>query len=246
MKASLRFLLALSLAVGAPVPPTLAGVQTFSGGTYDQRGYHAGAIFAANETLAFEHTIAQPGPGRAAMMTFVYVLGGKDAAGRYLGDNTVLRYYLDGASVPSLEFKPGAAAGSFVHLEPPEYYAQSWNASARGPAGVFNKTLGKWVGGQCPPGASTGPGALQELLCGMDLADSDTNDGTFQPWMTKWAGKNGPEGSWVNHFRIPFFRSVRVTAQLDWQAMKVLDLPGKWQGNYGSPCGSPPVLSTYA
>ena len=23
--------------------------------------------------------------------------------------------------------------------------------------------------------------------CGMDLADSDTNDGTFQPWMNKWA-----------------------------------------------------------
>ena len=51
------------------------------------------------------------------------------------------------------------------------------------------------------------------------LLDSDTNDGSFEPWMTKWAGKNGPEGSWVNHFRIPFFRSVRVTAQLDWQAM---------------------------
>ena len=45
-----------------------------------------------------------------------------------------------------------------------------------------------------------------------------------------------------NFVGIPFFRSVRVTAQLDWQAMKVLDLRGKWQGNYGSPCGSPPVL----
>ena len=41
--------------------------------------------------------------------------------------------------------------------------------------------------------------------------------------MTKWAGKNGPEGSWVNHFRIPFYKSVRVTAQLDWQAMKQLE-----------------------
>ena len=31
-------LLARSLSAGVPVPPTLAGVQTFSGGTYDQRG----------------------------------------------------------------------------------------------------------------------------------------------------------------------------------------------------------------
>jgi hypothetical protein len=49
----------------------------------------------------------------------------------------------------------------------------------------------------------------------MDLADSDTNDGTFQPWMTKWAGKNGAEGNWVSHFRIPFYKSIRVTARIN-------------------------------
>ena len=59
--------------------------------------------------------------------------------------------------------------------------------------------------------------------------------------MTKWAGKNGPEGSWVNHFRIPFYKSVRVTAQLDWQAMKQLDLRDpKWHN--GAPCGTPPRI----
>ena len=33
--------------------------------------------------------------------------------------------------------------------------------------------------------------------------------------MTKWAGKNGAEGNWVNNFRIPFYKNVRVTAQID-------------------------------
>ena len=61
---------------------------------------------------------------------------------------------------------------------------------------------------------------LQWPYCGLDLADSDTNDGTFQPWMTKWAGKNGPEGSWLNKYRVPFFKSIRITAQLDWAAMR--------------------------
>lgn len=41
------------------------------------------------------------------------------------------------------------------------------------------------------------------------------SDGTFQPWMTKWAGKNGAEGNWINNFRIPFYKNVRVTAQID-------------------------------
>ena len=67
---------------------TIASVTTFSGGTYDKKAYEAGQLFAANETLAFEHTITSPRPGRAGLMTFLYTLGGKDASGRFLGDNT--------------------------------------------------------------------------------------------------------------------------------------------------------------
>jgi hypothetical protein len=33
--------------------------------------------------------------------------------------------------------------------------------------------------------------------------------------MTRWAGKNGAEGNWVNRFRIPFYKSVLITAQID-------------------------------
>jgi len=33
--------------------------------------------------------------------------------------------------------------------------------------------------------------------------------------MNKWAGKNGAEGNWVNHFRVPFYKSVRVTGQIN-------------------------------
>ena len=29
------------------------------------------------------------------------------------------------------------------------------------------------------------------------------------------SGKNGAEGNWVHHFRIPFYKSVRVTAQIN-------------------------------
>ena len=33
--------------------------------------------------------------------------------------------------------------------------------------------------------------------------------------MNKWAGKNGAEGNWVSHFRVPFFSSIRITAQIN-------------------------------
>ena len=67
---------------------TIASVTTFSGGAYDKKAYEAGRLFAANETVAFEHTITSPRPGRAGLMTFLYTLGGKYASGCFLGDNT--------------------------------------------------------------------------------------------------------------------------------------------------------------
>lgn len=72
-------------------------------------------------------------------------------------------------------------------------------------------------GAPCPdhPVPANAPVTEQSPYCGMDLADSDTNDGTFQPWMNRWAGKNGAEGNWVSHFRVPFYKSIRITAQLN-------------------------------
>ena len=81
---------------------TIASVTPFSGGTYDKKAYNAGSLFAANETLAFEHTLSSPGPGRAGMMTFLYTLGGKDASGRYLGDNTSTQSMLPADAPPAL------------------------------------------------------------------------------------------------------------------------------------------------
>lgn len=127
-------------------------------------------------------------------MTFLWTVGGKERHGRFIYDNVIIRYYIDGGVAPQLEFFQGAAAGSFVHQESQEYYLTSYDPKT----------------GQ--PGA---PCEGFTPYCGMDLADSDTNDGTFQPWMTKWAGKNGAEGNWVNNFRIPFYTSVRVTAQIN-------------------------------
>eukprot|EP01047_Picozoa_sp_COSAG01_P066864 COSAG01_NODE_9318_length_2484_cov_33.445219_1_plen_159_part_10 len=106
-----------------------------------------------------------------------------------------MRYYVDGETEPSLEFFQGAAAGSFVHLESLSYYLSSYDPKTPGKPG--------------PPCEGFSP------YCGMDLADSDTNDGSFQPWMTRWAGKNGAEGNWVNNFRVPFYRRIRITAQIN-------------------------------
>ena len=41
----------------------------------------------------------------------------------------------------------------------------------------------------------------------MDLLDG-------WPWQTRWTGKGGSEGNWILHFRVPFLRSLRITAQL--------------------------------
>lgn len=174
----------------------LAGVKTFGGTSLSDQGV-AARIFSTNETELWSYSVSPACASSstcAALMTFLWTVGGKECHGRFIYDNVIIRYYLDGATTAQLEFFQGAAAGSFVHLESKDYYTSSYDP-ATGHAG-------KPCEGFVP-------------YCGMDLADSDTNDGTFQPWMTKWAGKNGAEGNWVNHFRIPFYSSVRVTAQIN-------------------------------
>ena len=177
----------------------LAGVKTFGGSSLSEKGV-AARIFPTNETELWSHSVSPScasSPTCAALMTFLWTVGGKECHGRFIYDNVIIRYYLDGATTAQLEFFQGAAAGSFVHLESKDYYTSSYDPKT-GHQGV-----------PCEQHGTSNP------YCGMDLADSDTNDGTFQPWMTKWAGKNGAEGNWVNHFRIPFYESVRVTAQIN-------------------------------
>ena len=99
--------------------------------------------------------------------TFLWTTGGKTHAGRFLNDNTIIRYYLDDSATPQLEFFMGAAAGSFVHLESKSYYSTQYDGKTGRP------------GPQCnPKPAPTDPVYAQGPYCGMDLADSDTNDGT--------------------------------------------------------------------
>jgi len=46
------------------------------------------------------------------------------------------------------------------------------------------------------------------MAAGVGFADAQA------PWGNRWIGKQAAQGGWYNNFRIPFHKSVRVTAQL--------------------------------
>jgi hypothetical protein len=96
----------------------------------------------------------------------------------------IIRYYVDGEKNASLAFTPSMAAGSGVGLETAAYYDADQNA--------------------VPRGSKSCAGADQ---CGMDLLDG-------WPWQNKWTGKGGSEGNWILHLRVPFYSSLRITAQI--------------------------------
>ena len=48
------------------------------------------------------------------MMTFLWTTGGKEVHGRFINDNVIMRYYLDDATEPSLEFFSGAVSYAFT------------------------------------------------------------------------------------------------------------------------------------
>eukprot|EP01052_Picozoa_sp_SAG31_P020546 SAG31_NODE_1549_length_7913_cov_8.822882_6_plen_154_part_00 len=104
---------------------------------------------------------------------------------RYHCDTMIIRYYVDNETNASLAFTPSMAAGSGVGLEPLAYYSADQNANPRG----------------------SKPCVGQGDQCGMDLMDG-------WPWQTRWTGKGGSEGNWILHLRVPFKRSLRVTAQV--------------------------------
>jgi hypothetical protein len=127
-RGSLLLLFAGAASAGPVSRPSLASVRPFGGGIFT--GFN-GHIFARNETSVFVHKVTNPGEGTAATMTFLFMLAGKDVTGRFTSDNVIFRYYLDGAANASLEFKPGAAAGTMVHLEDLEYVQKALLSSLR-------------------------------------------------------------------------------------------------------------------
>ena len=152
-------------AVAAAGLAGLAGLKTF-GGTSEAGGGVTALLYTTNETEVWSYNVSSDcaaSPTCAALMTFLWTVGGKEVHGRFIYDNVILRYYLDDQTEPQLEFFQGAAAGSLVHLESKDYYFSSYDAKTGKP------------GEPCAAKPGFNP------YCGMDLADSDTNDGTFQP-----------------------------------------------------------------
>eukprot|EP01043_Picozoa_sp_COSAG02_P017101 COSAG02_NODE_768_length_17375_cov_52.865015_17_plen_324_part_00 len=138
-----------------------------------------------SETTLFSHHITAA--ANVGMLTYSWIETGNSASDRYVGDNLIMRYYVDDESEAAIVFTPALGAGSSVGLESAEYYAK--NASSGNPCS------------QRPP-HTAGP-----ETCGMDLLDG-------WPWSTKWFGKGGAASSWISHMRVPFTRSIRVTAQV--------------------------------
>jgi len=48
---------------------------------------------------------------------------------------------------------------------------------------------------------------IPPLACGAGFGDQKA------PWGTKWFGKGAADGAWFNNFRIPFQKSIRITAR---------------------------------
>jgi hypothetical protein len=143
------------------------------------------AISAVRETSIFRHTLT-PG-SEVGMLTYSWFETGNSAADRYVGDNMVLRYYVDDEPNASIVFTPALGAGSGVGLESAAYYTR-------------NASSGKACGPRPPH--TKGP-----EVCGMDLLDG-------WPWSTRWMGKGGAASSWISHLRVPFTNNLRITAQV--------------------------------
>ena len=149
------------------------------------RGEAPGRHVSVRETMIFEHTLT-PG-SEVGMLTYGWIETGNSAADRYVGDNMILRYYVDDETNASIVVTPALGAGSGVGLESAAYYTRY--SSSGVPCGAR------------PPGTK-GP-----EVCGMDLLDG-------WPWSTRWMGKGGAASSWISHFRVPFTHSLRITAQI--------------------------------
>lgn len=107
-------------AAGAAGPAGLAGLKTFGGTSHSPDGITS-QLFTTNETAVYSYNVSTTcanSASCAALMTFLWTVGGKERHGRFIYDNVIMRYYLDDATEPQLEFFQGAAAGSFVRPSP--------------------------------------------------------------------------------------------------------------------------------
>ena len=139
------------------------------------------------EGTIFSHRLRGGADDDVGLLTYAWIETGNSALDRYVGDNLILRYYVDDEAEAAIVFTPALGAGSAVGLESAAYYAT--NASSGEPCGARPRHI-------------AGP-----ETCGMDLLDG-------WPWSTKWFGKGGAASSWISNMRVPFTRSIRVTAQV--------------------------------
>ena len=185
-------LLALALWLGlsrqtaaALATPRNWGVQRLPGGNKHW------AVSDERETLIIAQNLSDP--AFVGLTTHFWFEGGRGPMGRYLTDTMIIRYYVDGEANASLTFTPAMAAGSGVGLESLEYYSADQDAEPRGSK-------------PCAERLQENRHAVLDQ-CGMDLLDG-------WPWQNRWTGKGGSEGNWILHLRVPFLRSLRVTAQV--------------------------------
>ena len=68
------------------------------------------ALTDHSETELFSHNISDP--NHVGVMTHFWMETGRGPQGRYICDNNIIRYYIDGERIASLQFTPSMAAGS--------------------------------------------------------------------------------------------------------------------------------------
>eukprot|EP01052_Picozoa_sp_SAG31_P024062 SAG31_NODE_2023_length_6645_cov_15.211121_2_plen_434_part_00 len=161
-----------------------AGVQPFGYRSFTEET--PGRHINVTESTIFSHQLREDS-GDVGMLTYAWIETGNSALDRYVGDNLILRYYVDEEAEAAIVFTPAMGAGSSVGLESADYYGR--NASSGAPCSPRPQHI-------------AGP-----ETCGMDLLDG-------WPWATKWFGKGGAASSWISHMRVPFTSSIRITAQV--------------------------------
>ena len=87
------------------------GARSFKDPTSPARA----VAIASKGTQVFEHILAPP--DSTGLLTYMWIESGNFYADRYIGDNLIMRYYVDGEAHASLEFTPSMMAGSGIGLE---------------------------------------------------------------------------------------------------------------------------------
>ena len=80
------------------------------------------------EMEVWSHNITSArGQEHGAYLNHFWSAGGKGPIGTYIADRQLVRYYIDGEAVPSIEFEPAMACGSGIGYERLGYYQAGYN-----------------------------------------------------------------------------------------------------------------------